>query len=99
MMQAFIMINILNKEGIGENWVSINDSEQALIRKDNKKNGYGFFSYAEIGQYEGSWQNGRRHGKGKMSWSSGALYEGDFKDGNRHGQGSYKWNDGSTYEG
>ena len=69
--------------------------------KDDKRNGYGTYTWSDGAKYVGYYINDKRHGKGTMTWSdgSGRKYVGDWINGKRHGQGTMTWSNGEKYVG
>ena len=47
---------------------------------DGKKEGFGKYTYASGGVYEGDWAGDERRGEGKMTWASGDKYEGEVRN-------------------
>lgn len=43
---------------------------------DNKKHGYGVFTFTTGEKYEGMWRDDKQHGKGKYTYASGNVYDG-----------------------
>ena len=69
--------------------------------KDDKRNGYGTYTWSDGAKYVGYYINDKRHGQGTMTWSdgSGRKYVGDWINGKRHGQGTMTWANGEKYVG
>ena len=66
---------------------------------NNKKHGYGNYSWLDGVAYEGDWINDKRHGRGTQRWPNGNIYEGEFVKDNREGKGCFRWQNGETYQG
>ena len=66
---------------------------------NNKREGYGVYTFSNRNRYEGDWKNGKKEGKGIFYFNSGERYEGDFKNGNFEGKGVFYFNSGNRYEG
>mmetsp|Transcript_95698 Transcript_95698/g.219319 ORF Transcript_95698/g.219319 Transcript_95698/m.219319 type:complete len:85 (-) Transcript_95698:217-471(-) len=47
---------------------------------DDKKEGFGKFTWADGRSYEGQWSGGKRSGKGVYTSSSGRTRTGEWKD-------------------
>jgi hypothetical protein len=45
---------------------------------DDKKNGYGVFSWPSGSRYEGNFKDEFRDGFGIMHWADGSTYEGEW---------------------
>ena len=62
-------------------------------------NGFGHFTWEEIGSYKGNWLNGKKHGYGTMVWNDGSKYEGGWSLDEFNGDGIYYYNNGDVYKG
>ncbi len=69
------------------------------VNGNNRPDGIGSYTYAGVGQYEGTFTNGVREGIGTFVWLSGDSYEGEWKQDMRHGQGCMIYADGRVKEG
>lgn len=67
--------------------------------EDNKKHGFGRYSFSAGNVYTGEWRDNRMHGQGEMRFYTGDRYLGRWFDDRFHGQGTYYFADGGTYEG
>merc|ERR1711871_1394971 len=78
--------------------------------KDNKKHGYGEFTYpaedpvnapTKVGMYQGHWEQDNRNGQGLYRYANGDFYEGSWKNGKKEGFGRYLFNkeEGTGYQG
>ena len=47
--------------------------------KNNKKDGYGTFTFLSGEQFEGEFKDGKKHGNGKTTFPKGSKYEGEYK--------------------
>lgn len=45
----------------------------------------------QTGEYNGSWQNGKKHGEGMHRYRNGDVYKGSWQNGLRHGHGTYTY--------
>ena len=43
--------------------------------KFGNMNGFGQYTWKEIGSYKGNWLDGKKHGYGTMAWLDGSKYE------------------------
>ena len=48
--------------------------------KNDKKEGFGVYKWADGRRYEGMWKDGKQHGKGKFIMANGTL-EGNWNQG------------------
>ena len=56
--------------------------------KDDVRDGFGTYTYANGDTYEGEWSNNLRHGQGTYTYAeSGAKYVGGWVNGRREGMG------------
>ena len=51
-----------------------------------KRHGYGVYTYADGGRFEGEWIDDKVHGRGVSVYASGNCYEGEWVDGKINGQ-------------
>ena len=51
-----------------------------------KRHGYGVYTYADGGRFEGEWIDDKVHGRGVSVYASGNRYEGEWVDGKINGQ-------------
>ena len=54
---------------------------------NNKKEGYGVFTYGDGKVYKGHFQNDKRHGTGHFSINEENYYTGEWQNGKMHGLG------------
>ena len=66
---------------------------------DNKKEGYGVLTKADIPIYKGDWKNDVYHGNGELTKEYFGVYTGEFSEGIRNGKGRESFADGSSYDG
>ena len=62
-------------------------------------NGFGRYTWDDIGTYEGNWLDGKKHGQGTMVWDDGSKYEGGWALDEFNGDGTYYYNNGDIYVG
>ena len=55
--------------------------------EEDKRHGYGKFTWPDGKVYDGQWENDEPHGKGKSIHPDGQVYTGDWIAGKRHGHG------------
>ena len=55
--------------------------------RQNKKEGYGVFTWSSGGIYKGNFQDDLRNGYGEMFWPNGDVYRGRWKNGKQNGKG------------
>ena len=68
--------------------------------KNNKREGFGKYTYENGQYYIGQWLNGIKCGKGFLYYRNNTIkYEGDFVNGKYKGKGKYNWEDGEYYIG
>lgn len=66
------------------------------LLENNKRNGFGLYTFPSGDQYEGQWRNDLMHGRGRMEWKSdGTWYNGDWEYGIQHGMGTEVDSDGT----
>jgi len=73
-------------------WPGVNNSkghEYSGEWKNNKKHGFGTFTYPNGDKYIGEFTNDNFEGKGSMYRSSGDIYIGEWKNGVFEGHGTY----------
>lgn len=77
------------------------DTYRGMIDAKGKPHGYGLWTFAKGGNYEGFFKRNKRHGRGVMMYRDGSKYDGRWEDGQRHGaQGVfYSALDGLEYRG
>jgi hypothetical protein len=46
--------------------------------ENDKKNGYGVFTWASGNIYRGQYKEDERHGEGEMCWTDGSRYVGEW---------------------
>jgi hypothetical protein len=63
------------------------DGEYKGELKDDKREGYGIFTWKDGGKYEGEWENDVENEYGVYIDKNGEKYEGQFKDNQKHGYG------------
>lgn len=51
--------------------------------RNDKKEGFGVFSWADGNVYRGNYVNDLREGYGEMFWVDGIVYKGQWKEGNQ----------------
>ena len=62
-------------------------------------NGFGQYTWEDIGSYKGNWLDGKKHGYGTMIWIDGSKYEGGWAFDEFNGYGTYYYNNGDVYKG
>ena len=62
-------------------------------------NGFGHYTWQEIGTYKGKWLDGKKHGQGTMVWNDGSKYEGEWALDEFNGEGTYYYANGDIYKG
>jgi len=67
--------------------------------KSGNINGFGQYTWEEIGSYQGNWLDGKKHGYGEMVWIDGSKYEGGWALDEFNGYGTYYYNNGDIYKG
>ena len=67
--------------------------------QDNKRHGYGTYTFLSGERYTGYWENDMRNGFGTNIFNSGEKYNGMYKDNLRHGFGVNYFPNGETFEG
>eukprot|EP01097_Dermamoeba_algensis_P010240 TRINITY_DN7480_c0_g1_i2.p1 TRINITY_DN7480_c0_g1~~TRINITY_DN7480_c0_g1_i2.p1 ORF type:complete len:226 (-),score=23.72 TRINITY_DN7480_c0_g1_i2:203-880(-) len=67
--------------------------------KDDKRNGFGEFTWPGGDSYSGRWKDSKRHGNGTYKWADGRVYQGEWNEDKRHGYGCSIYPDGHRYEG
>lgn len=50
---------------------------------DDRKHGYGVYTWADGRQYAGNWKNGKQHGEGVYRLANGTEKNGLWEDGKR----------------
>ena len=55
--------------------------------ENNKKEGYGIYSWEAGHMYKGKYHNNLRHGYGEMFWSDNTFYKGQWENDLQHGSG------------
>jgi len=66
---------------------------------DDRKHGYGVYTWDDGDRYEGNWVAGRQEGHGSYIWGNGSSYVGAWKEDRRCGRGVYRWPQGDLYDG
>jgi len=66
---------------------------------NDKKHGFGIFSWASGNIYKGEYFEDERHGFGEMVWTDGTKYIGEWCHGIQHGKGSMILENGIIKEG
>ena len=46
--------------------------------KNDKKHGYGIYTWASGDKYDGEWVSNKKHGHGIQTWADGTKYEGEW---------------------
>ena len=67
--------------------------------KSGNINGFGQYTWEQIGSYKGNWLDGKKHGYGTMIWTDGSKYEGAWALNEFNGYGTYYYNNGDVYKG
>ncbi len=62
-------------------------------------NGFGHYTWEQVGSYKGNWFDGKKHGHGTMVWIDGSKYEGEWALDKFNGDGTYYYNNGDVYKG
>ena len=60
---------------------------------NDKKHGFGVYTWADGRQYHGMWKDGKQHGEGKYILPSGVQRRGEWKDGHRE-----RWIDAASQQ-
>ena len=55
---------------------------------NDKKCGYGIFTWASGNIYKGHYDSDQRHGYGEMFWNDSSFYKGQWHKGIQHGKGT-----------
>ena len=66
---------------------------------EDKKHGYGVFTWASGNVYKGYYKDDERDGEGEMHWTDGSSYNGAWVKGIQHGYGRMVFPDGIVKEG
>lgn len=61
---------------------------------NDKKSGYGIFTWASGNVFKGNYDNDSRNGYGEMYWTDGSFYKGEWWNGIQHGRGTHFCNKG-----
>ena len=56
--------------------------------KEDKKDGYGIFTWQNGNIYKGHYKNDIREGYGEMCWTDGSYYKGQWQNGQQNGEGT-----------
>eukprot|EP01118_Nematostelium_gracile_P014162 TRINITY_DN5467_c0_g1_i1.p1 TRINITY_DN5467_c0_g1~~TRINITY_DN5467_c0_g1_i1.p1 ORF type:complete len:452 (+),score=93.52 TRINITY_DN5467_c0_g1_i1:185-1357(+) len=67
--------------------------------KDDKRHGYGTFTWANGSLYIGEWVEDKREGFGTRIWPNKNRYTGQYKNHKRHGKGEFTFSNGSVFTG
>ena len=67
--------------------------------KSGNINGFGQYTWGQIGSYQGNWLDGKKHGYGEMVWIDGSKYQGGWTLDEFDGYGTYYYNNGDVYKG
>ena len=67
--------------------------------RDNKRHGYGTYTFLSGESYTGYWENDMRNGFGTNIFNTGEKYNGMYKNNLRHGFGVNYFPSGETFEG
>ena len=67
--------------------------------KSGNINGFGQYTWEQIGSYQGNWLDGKKHGYGEMVWIDGSKYQGGWTLDEFDGYGTYYYNNGDVYKG
>ena len=68
--------------------------------EEDKRKGYGIFTYKNGDKYEGNWENDMKNGNGTLIYKCGNKYEGEWKNDVKEGKNStFYYNNGNKYEG
>ena len=65
-------------------WVALTPTQGDF--QHGKRHGYGVYTYADGGRFEGEWIDDKVHGRGVSVYASGNRYEGEWVDGKINGQ-------------
>lgn len=76
---------------------SINQYEGEYL--NDRKHGFGTFTWASGNVYKGEYKEDERHGQGEMTWTDGTSYVGEWCHGIQHGHGKMIMPDGTIKEG
>lgn len=80
-------------------WKLYYRSKITRFQKENFREGFGTFVWANGNKYVGNWLKNKREGLGRMTYSNKDIFEGIFKDGRKHGNGIYRFHNGTLYSG
>lgn len=56
--------------------------------KNDKKSGYGIYTWQSDNEYRGNYFDDLRHGYGEMYWTDGSYYKGQWDKGIQSGEGT-----------
>jgi hypothetical protein len=73
-------------KGLWKRGVGASDRYEGRYKND-KKWGYGEFTWASGNVYKGNYEADQRNGYGEMHWTTGAIYKGQWSDGVQQGLG------------
>ena len=96
LMKKFLSIVLLS--------LLFDGSALAECLKGDCKNGYGEWSWKDVGIYKGEWLKSEMNGYGEYeaytnSGQAGLTYKGYHKKNNKHGNGKFTFPDGAVFEG
>ncbi len=78
-------------------WTSL--AAQGVCTKNDCKNGYGEYRFADGARYHGEFKNGKLHGQGVLYYPDGSKYVGNWRNQMQQGKGRLSHPDGSSYFG
>ncbi len=72
---------------------------QGQCTKNDCKNGYGEYRFADGARYHGEFKGGKLHGQGVLYYPDGSKYVGNWRNQMQQGKGRLSYPDGSSYFG
>lgn len=72
---------------------------QGICTKNDCKNGYGEYRFADGARYHGEFKSGKLHGQGVLYYPDGSKYVGNWRNQMQQGKGRLSNPDGSSYFG
>ena len=65
----------------------------------NKRHGFGVYTWTDGSKYSGYWENNTAHGFGRLEHANGEVYEGNWENDKVSGYGEYLSIEGKIYKG
>lgn len=115
-LQLLLKLNIINEHMISVSYKDLIESCYSKGKKyttikyrngtysggvlNDRKEGYGVFTFDDGDRYEGYWKNDLKQRKGKLiDAKNGIYFIGEYHKGKKEGFGIYKYSEGAKYEG